>query len=40
MTLQGGGNFDTMIDLIADTAGGMLIAIIASVKTKRRFKMS
>lgn len=39
MTLQGGGNFDTMIDLLADTAGGILIAIIASVKTKRRFKM-
>ncbi|WP_423417778.1 hypothetical protein [Fictibacillus nanhaiensis] len=40
MTLQGGGNFDTMVDLLADTAGAIVIAAIAAVKTKRRFKMS
>jgi hypothetical protein len=39
MTLQGGGNFDTMVDLVADTAGALLIAVIAAIRTKRRFKM-
>jgi len=34
MTLQGGGNTDTMTDLIADTAGGLVIAIWAGVRTK------
>jgi hypothetical protein len=38
MTLQGGGNTDTMIDLIADTAGGLVIAMAAAIRTKRRFK--
>ncbi|MCM3719357.1 hypothetical protein [Fictibacillus phosphorivorans] len=40
MTLQGGGNFDTMVDLLADTAGGLLIAIIAFIKTKKKFTIS
>ncbi|WML44450.1 hypothetical protein [Neobacillus sp. PS3-40] len=34
MTLQGGGNTDTMTDLIADVVGGLLIAIWAGVRTK------
>lgn len=34
MTLQGGGNKDTMYDLIADAAGGILIGIWAGVRTK------
>ncbi|MED3910970.1 hypothetical protein P4597_17720 [Peribacillus simplex] len=34
MTLQGGGNKDTMIDLIADTVGGLIIAVWAGVRTK------
>ena len=33
-TLQGGGNKDTMIDLIADAAGGLLVGIWAGVRTK------
>ncbi|MTT31328.1 hypothetical protein GMB86_04760 [Terrilactibacillus sp. BCM23-1] len=33
-TLQGGGNTDTMTDLIADTLGGLVIATIAGVRTK------
>ncbi|WP_042455726.1 hypothetical protein [Neobacillus dielmonensis] len=35
MTLQGGGNKDTMIDLISDTVGGLLIALSAGVRTKK-----
>ncbi|MED1467796.1 hypothetical protein [Bacillus salipaludis] len=38
MTLQGGGNKDTMTDLIADTAGGLVIAIWAGVRTKIKLK--
>ncbi|WP_071459587.1 hypothetical protein [Bacillus massilinigeriensis] len=34
MTLQGGGNKDTMMDLIADCAGGLLIAIFAAIRSK------
>ena len=38
MTLQGGGNKDTMTDLIADTIGGLLIAIRAGIRTKIKLK--
>jgi hypothetical protein len=38
MTLQGGGNKDTMIDLIADTIGGLIIAVWAGVRTKIKLK--
>ncbi|WP_223595499.1 hypothetical protein [Neobacillus bataviensis] len=38
MTLQGGGNKDTMTDLIADTAGGLAIAIWAGVRTRIKLK--
>ncbi|WP_423798784.1 hypothetical protein [Neobacillus sp. SAB-20_R2A] len=34
MTLQGGGNKDTMTDLIADTLGGLVIAIWSGIRTK------
>ncbi len=34
MNLQGGGNTDTMTDLIADTIGGLVIAIWTGVRTK------
>ncbi|MBT2755423.1 hypothetical protein J7E71_05550 [Mesobacillus foraminis] len=34
MTLQGGGNKDTMVDLIADAVGGFLIAFWAGIRTK------
>lgn len=34
LTLQGGGNTDTMTDLIADTVGGLAIAIWAGIRTK------
>src|SRR4051794_27999824 len=34
MNLQGGGNKDTMTDLIADTIGGLVIALCAFVRTK------
>jgi hypothetical protein len=34
MTLQGGGNTDTMTDLIADVAGGLVIGLWASIRTK------
>jgi hypothetical protein len=40
MTLQGGGNDDTMIDLISDTGGGLIIAIMAGVRTKRKIMKS
>jgi hypothetical protein len=33
-TLQGGGNTDTMTDLIADTIGGLLVAIWSGIRTK------
>ncbi|PLS17315.1 hypothetical protein CVD28_12150 [Bacillus sp. M6-12] len=36
MTLQGGGNKDTMSDLIADSAGGLIVAIWAGIRTKRK----
>ncbi len=35
MTLQGGGISDTMIDLIADTLGGLIMAIWAGFKKKK-----
>ncbi|WP_413309595.1 hypothetical protein AA0X95_13385 [Bacillus sp. 1P10SD] len=38
MTLQGGGNKDTMTDLIADTIGGLVIAIVAGIKTRAKLK--
>ncbi|WNS77877.1 hypothetical protein RRU94_05185 [Domibacillus sp. DTU_2020_1001157_1_SI_ALB_TIR_016] len=38
MTLQGGGNKDTMEDLIADTLGGVVIALQAGVR--KRFDKS
>lgn len=38
MTLQGGGNKDTMTDLIADTIGGLVIAIWAGIRTKIKLK--
>ncbi|MDQ0217742.1 hypothetical protein ELQ35_13275 [Peribacillus cavernae] len=34
MTLQGGGNKDTMTDLIADAIGGLLIAVWSGIRTK------
>ncbi|ANC77091.1 hypothetical protein ABE65_009860 [Fictibacillus phosphorivorans] len=40
MTLQGGGNFDTMVDLLADTSGAIVIAAFAAFRTKKRFNMS
>jgi hypothetical protein len=36
MTLQGGGNKDTMTDLIADTIGGLVIAVGAGIRTKNK----
>jgi hypothetical protein len=38
MTLQGGGNKDTMTDLIADTIGGLVIAVWAGIRTKIKLK--
>ena len=38
MTLQGGGNSDTMTDLIADTVGGLIIAAWAGIRTKMKLK--
>lgn len=38
MTLQGGGNDDTMIDLISDTGGGLVIAAYAGIRTKLKLK--
>lgn len=40
MTLQGSGNKDTMTDLSADTAGGLVTAIWAGVRTKMKMKKS
>lgn len=34
MTLQGGGNKDTMLDLIADTIGGIVIALQAGLRKR------
>ncbi|MFC7373333.1 hypothetical protein ACFQPF_16965 [Fictibacillus iocasae] len=36
MTLQGGGNSDTMVDLISDTAGGVAAAVWAFLSAKRK----
>ncbi|MCM3568916.1 hypothetical protein [Neobacillus mesonae] len=38
MSLQGGGNKDTMTDLIADTGGGLVIAIYSGIRTKIKLK--
>jgi hypothetical protein len=38
MTLQGGGNSDTMMDLIADTVGGLVIAGWAGIRTKVKLR--
>lgn len=38
MTMQGGGNEDTMIDLVSDTAGGLIIAIWAGIRTRIKLK--
>ncbi|WP_409300901.1 hypothetical protein [Peribacillus sp. SCS-155] len=40
LTLQGGGNSDTMIDLISDTAGGLVIAIWAGIRSVFKVKGS
>jgi hypothetical protein len=37
-TLQGTGVFDTMTDLMADVAGGLIIASYAGIRTKIRLK--
>lgn len=38
MTLQGGGNKDTMTDLVADTGGGLLIACWSGIRTKLKLE--
>jgi hypothetical protein len=38
MTLQGGGNKDTMTDLVADIVGGLIIAVYAGIRTKIKLK--
>ena len=38
MTLQGGGNKDTMTDLIADTLGGLTIAVWTGFRTNSKNK--
>ena len=38
MTLQGGGNKDTMTDLVADTVGGLVIAVWAGIRTKIKLR--
>jgi hypothetical protein len=38
MTLQGGGNSDTMVDLVADTLGGLIIAGWAGIRTRSKLK--
>jgi hypothetical protein len=38
MTLQGGGNDDTMVDLISDTGGGLIIALWSGVRTKIKLR--
>lgn len=40
MTLQGGGNDDTMVDLISDTGGGLIIAAWAGIRTKIKLRKS
>lgn len=35
-TLQGGGNKDTMTDLIADVLGGLVVATGSGIRTKRK----
>lgn len=40
MTLQGGGNRDTMIDLIADCSGGLVVAVGAGIRTRRKNERS
>ncbi|MBO0962862.1 hypothetical protein J1P26_24630 [Neobacillus sp. MM2021_6] len=40
MTLQGGGNKDTMTDLVADTVGGLVIAVWAGIRTKIKLNKS
>jgi len=37
-TMQGGGNTDTMTDLIADVIGGLVIAIYSWIRTYRKLK--
>ncbi|MBS4173034.1 hypothetical protein [Bacillus sp. FJAT-49736] len=37
-TMQGGGNSDTMTDLIADVVGGLVIAIYSGIRTKLKLK--
>jgi hypothetical protein len=37
-SMQGGGNTDTMTDLIADTLGGLVIAIWSGIRTKIKLK--
>jgi hypothetical protein len=38
MTLQGGGNKDTMTDLIADSLGGLIIAVWSGIRTYIKVK--
>ncbi len=38
MSLQGGGNKDTMTDLIADAGGGLVIACWSGIRTKQKLK--
>ncbi|MED4203992.1 hypothetical protein [Neobacillus mesonae] len=40
MNLQGGGNKDTMTDLIADTGGGFVIACWSGIRTKLKLNKS
>ncbi|KQL53951.1 hypothetical protein AN964_10875 [Heyndrickxia shackletonii] len=35
-TMQGGGNTDTMTDLIADILGGLVIAVYSGIRTKMK----
>ncbi|MBM7691089.1 hypothetical protein JOC77_000494 [Peribacillus deserti] len=38
MTLQGGGNKDTMSDLISDGLGGLAVAVWSGIRTKQKLK--
>ncbi|WP_042355448.1 hypothetical protein [Bacillus rubiinfantis] len=38
MTLQGGGNKDTMIDMIAGLSGGLIIACTSGIRTMYKLK--